>query len=52
MVSSDYVKGLSSHQIQKEWDKVEALPFGEVELLVESNYIGLHPYRIEAKNNI
>ena len=52
VVSSDGVKGLFSQQIQKEWDKVEARPSGEVELLVGSNYIGLHPYRIEANNNI
>ena len=42
VVSSDNVKGLFSH-IQKEWDKV---------VVVGSNYIELHPYRIEANNNI
>ena len=38
VVSSDGIKGLFSHQIQKEWDNVEARPSGEVELLVGSNY--------------
>ena len=51
-VLPDGIKGLFSDKIQQEWDKVGARPSGEVELLIGSNYIGLHPYRIEAHNNI
>ena len=37
------IKRLFSDKIQQEWNKVDARPKGEVELLIRSNYIGLDP---------
>ena len=51
-VSVDGVKEVFSSNIQNIWKKVSTRPSGEVELLVGSNYRGLHPYRIEIHNNI
>ena len=52
VVSADGIKGLFSEKIQQEWEKVDIRPSGEVELLIGSNYIGLHPYKIEGHSNI
>ena len=51
-VNVDGVKSLFSDDIQNVWDKVSMRPSGEIELLVGNNYSGLHPYRIEANNNV
>ena len=51
-VNVDGLKELFSCNIQNVWDKVDTRPSGEVELLVGSNYSGLHPYRLEANNNV
>ena len=52
VISADGIKGLFSEKIQQELEKVYIGPSGEVELLIGSNHIGLHLYKIEGHCNI
>ena len=46
------VKELFSSDVQGLWDKVATRPSGEIELLLGSNHLGLHPSDLEAKGNL
>ena len=46
------VKHLFSTSIQQDWDKVAVRPVGEVELLIGSDNLGLHPTELEAHGNL
>ena len=46
------VKDLFSSKIQKEWDKVKSRPSGNVEVLIGSNFLGLHPTDLETQCNL
>ena len=45
------VKELFSQKIQQEWEKLSDRPVGQVELLIGSDNLGLHPTEIETKDN-
>ena len=51
-VDVDGVKTLFSQTTQQEWDKIAMRPTGEVELLIGSDNLGLHPTEFEAQGNL
>lgn len=51
-IKVDGVKKLFSPEIQSVWDRVNSRPTGEVELLVGSDNLGLHPSEIEVHGNL
>ena len=51
-VNVNGVKELFSSRVQNMWDKVASRPSGEVELLIGSDYLGLHPTEIERVDNL
>ena len=46
------VKDLFSSKIQNDWDKVKSRPSGNVEVLIGSNFLGLHPTDLEIQYNL
>jgi hypothetical protein len=51
-VDVDRLKGLFSNEVQGVWDQVRRRPTGVVELLIGSNYLGLHPTEMEVSGNV
>ena len=51
-IKIDGVKKLFSPEIQSAWERVDSRPTGEVELLVGSDNLGLHPSEIEKHGNL
>ena len=46
------MKTLFSQTTQQEWDNIAMRPTGEVELLIGSDNLGLHPTEFEAQGNL
>jgi hypothetical protein len=46
------VKDLFSDDIQRVWDRISTRPSGDVELLIGSDHLGLHPSEIEVQGNL
>ena len=45
-------KDLFSSKIQREWDKVKSRPSGNMEVLIGSNFLGLHPTDLKTQCNL
>jgi hypothetical protein len=51
-VRIDGVKELFSEEVRNAWDLVDTRPSGNVEVLIGSNFLGLHPLDFEVRGNL
>ena len=51
-VRIDGVKELFSEEVRNAWDLVDTRPTGDIEVLIGSNFLGLHPLDFEVRGNL
>ena len=51
-VRIDGVKELFSEEVRNAWDLVYTRPTGDIEVLIGSNFLGLHPLHFKVRGNL